>query len=132
LDLGVAGPPISLDGELPRLTNRVQKKMSQLPRRKPGIAVVTIDHSLLPYSYDVAEIVESLARKARQYPQLICIVVHRTYLEPTTSATTNLVNGALLIEKAMADPLRETTIIVPNDGYKLNGDALVRICTAFQ
>jgi len=134
LELGAAGPRIELDGELRRLTNKVKKKMNdgQLPKQHPGIVVVTIDHSLLPYSSHVREIVESLAARARRYPHLLCVIVHRTYLAPGAPIAVDLGDGALLIDKAVADPLREQIIIVPNEGYHLQTSPLGTICAALR
>jgi hypothetical protein len=134
LEFGIAGLPIVLDGELDRLINyKLHRKMKkgQLPPQRPGILVIT-DQSMLTPVFSSHEIISKLTEESREYPNLWCVVITRPYLgQAETGTRVDLQGGHLIIDRAVADPLREQTIIVLNDGYKLSSKSSDRIRDAF-
>lgn len=135
LEPGVAGPRIILDAELNRLIDyklHAKMKKGQLPPQRPGVLVIT-DQSMLTPVFSAYEIIGELVEECRLYSNLLCLVINRMYRgQAETESLMDLPGGHVIIDKAVADPLREQTIIVLNDGYKLSRDSFVRIRTAFQ
>lgn len=115
------------------INNKLHSKMKkgQLPPQRPGILVIT-DQSMLTPVFSAREIISKLVEESRQYSNLLCVVINRMYLGHAEAETRlDLPGGRLIIDRAVADPLREHTISVLNDGYKLNSTSFDLIRDAF-
>jgi hypothetical protein len=114
----VSGPPIDLTKELKRLArDKIGKKIKQLPHDRPGFIIVTTDRNLLFYNSRIDEIAAELSEQLQyRNQQLLCAVVsHRHYAEEKDTET-HIISTMdySVIDRSIADVLKETSVLVPN------------------
>jgi len=128
----VEAPPIRLDQELRKATDKINKELDQLPADKPGIVTIPTSENMLFLVFDPRQIIIEIAEEARHHPNLLCSALSHTVMDGRHEPRVATLGDHAFVTR-MNDLSTDRTAFVMNEnfGLSLSASTIEKVRSAF-
>ena len=118
----VEAPPIDLDKELRKATDKVNNELNQLPADKPGIIAIPTSENMLFFAFHPHQIIIEIAEEATYHPNLLCVALFHTVMDGHHEPQVSTLGDHAFVTN-MNDLSTDRTAFVMNENFGLSMSA---------
>lgn len=128
----VEAPPIRLDKELKKASDKINRELDQLPADKPGIVTIPTSENMLFFVFDPYQIIIEIAEEARHHPNLLCAALSHTVMDGRQEpCVATLGDHAFVTRMNDLSTNRIAFVMNENFGLSLSASTIEKVRSAF-